>query len=667
VHIGEQPGRPVVETISAGLRKRQLLLLLDNCEHLIAACADLADALLRSCPLLTILATSREGLNVPGEALMPVPALRVPDHDILPLDELREYEPAFALTKENAADIVRICRRLDGVPLALELAAARVRVLSVAQVAKRLDDRFRLLTGGSRTVLARQQTLRAMIDWSYDLLVDAERLLLRRLSIFVGGWSLEAAEAVCAGEGIGGEAILDLLAHLVDKSLVAMQERGSVARYGMLETIREYAREKLVDSGEADALHRRHFEHFFRDAVDKPMWARPIGRLSADYGLEYENFRAAIEWIEADPNGTEQALLLAGSLIGPAGVRGRVGELRQILTTMLARGDQDARTRGRGRALLAAASLAGNQRDLQVAVSLAREAVGIFRELGQKRELAYALLIVSVGALPDRGVSDRVMYESRALLEELGDLRGVAMLLYFLGEGALEHGDYDAARAKLTESLALFSQLGELRLRSAPLMSLGRLACVDGDYARARALVGEALAIRTRPDNPWQVAMTRVSLGEVSRCEGNAAGGAPLFEQSLVDGRAVADDMIVAWALHNLGHVALQSDDCSTAAARFRESLLLRWRSGPGIDVAASLAGIAGVALKQGELTKAVRLFGAVDRMLESRHWVLSPADERVRREDLAAIRVQLDAPAFDAAFRAGQAATFDELESMAR
>jgi non-specific serine/threonine protein kinase len=611
---------------------------------------------------------------------MPVPALRVPDSDILPLDELREYEAvslfvdrctsyqsAFALTMENAADIVRICRRLDGVPLALELAAARVRVLSVAQVAKRLDDRFRLLTGGSRTVLARQQTLRAMIDWSYDLLTDSERLLLRRLSIFVGGWSLEAAEAICAGESIEQEAILELLAHLVDKSLVTMLDRGAVARYGMLETIREYAREKLVDSGEADAIHRRHFEHFFRDAVDKPMWARPIGRLSVDYGLEYENFRAAIEWIEADPNGTEQALLLAGSLIGPAGVRGRIGELRQILTAMLARSDPDAKTRGRGRALLATASLAGRQRDLQVAVALAKEAVQLFRELGEKRELAYALLIVAMGALPDRGVSDRTMSEARALLEELGDRRGVAMLLFFMGDAALEHGDYDAARARLTESLGLFSQLGELRLRSAPLMSLGRLACVDGDYARARALVGEALAIRASTDNPWQVAITLVSLGEVSRCEGDAAGGAPLFEQSLTDGRAMADDMIVAWALHNMGHVALQSDDRSTAAARFRESLMLRWRSGPGTDVAAGLAGMAGVALREGELTKAVRLFGAVDRMLESRHWVLSPADERVRREDLAAIRVHLDAPAFDAAFREGQAATVDDLEAMVR
>jgi tetratricopeptide (TPR) repeat protein len=389
--------------------------------------------------------------------------------------------------------------------------------------------------------------------------------------------------------------------------------------------------------------------------------------VSADYGIEYENFRAALEWIDADPNGTEQGLLLASSLIGPAGARGRPTELRRLLTAALARSDPDAKTRGRARALLAAASLAGNQRDLQVAIPLAREAVGIFRELGQKRELAYALLIVAVGALPDRVVADRAMSESRALLEELGDLRGVAMLLYYLGDGALEHGDFDAARANLTESLALFGQLGELRLRSAPLLSLGRLACVDGDYARARALVGEALAIRTRPDNPWQVAMTRVSLGEVSRCEGDAAGGAHLFEQSLTDGRGMGDDMIVAWALHNLGHVALQSGDGPTAAARFRESLLLRWRLGPGTDIAAGLAGMAGVAVRLDELAEAVRLFGAVDRMLEPTHGVLSPADEKVRHQDLAATRLRVEPQAFDAAFREGQAATFEELEAMVR
>ena len=411
--IGERPGSPTVDTISASLHSRQVLLVLDNCEHLIAACADLADALLRSCPRLTIVATSREGLNVPGEALMPVPSLRVPEGDRLPpLDELRGYEaislfvdrcssyqPEFALTDENAADVVRICRRLDGVPLALELAAARVRVLSVAQVAKRLDDRFRLLTGGGRTVVARQQTLRALIDWSYDLLNDSERVLLRRISIFVRGWSLEAAEAVCAGEGIEREDILELLAHLVDKSLVVRLDRGGAARYGMLETIREYAREKLVDSGEAPILRQRHFEHFFHYAVDTWLSSGSRGDVPPrSIGTDYENMRAALEWIEAEPNSTDQELLLAGSLIGPNSAQGRIGEVRQILTAALARSDPAAQTLGRARALQSAAMLAAMQGDVHVAAPLAKEAVQLLRALGNKRELAYALMSLARGA-----------------------------------------------------------------------------------------------------------------------------------------------------------------------------------------------------------------------------------------------------------------------------
>src|SRR6202035_4957738 len=375
VHIGERPGRPAVDAISESLRRRRLLLLLDNCEHLIAACADLADALLRSCPHLTILATSREGLNVPGETLMPVPSLRVPAGDTVPpLDELLDYEaislfvdrcaanqPAFALTADNAKDVVRICRRLDGVPLALELAPARVRVLSVAQVASRLDDRFRLLTGGGRTAVARQQTLRALIDWSYDLLSEPERVLLRRLSIFVRGWTIEAAEAVCSGDGIEREAILELLAHLVDKSLVVMQERSGKARYGMLETIREYAREKLVDSGEVTALRRRHFEYFFHAVADKPLWTDAGSTVPLEYGIDYENLRAAFDWIDSERDGTGQALLFAGSLIGAASARGRIGELRQILARTLAQSDPADQTFGRARALVAAATLATMQ------------------------------------------------------------------------------------------------------------------------------------------------------------------------------------------------------------------------------------------------------------------------------------------------------------------
>jgi predicted ATPase/class 3 adenylate cyclase len=669
LHIGERPGRAVTDNISAALRNRHLLIVLDNCEHLIAACADLARALIRSCPRVTILTTSREGLNVPGEALMPVPSLRVPESERLPpLDELSEYEaialfvdrcsayqPAFALTDENAGDIVRICRRLDGVPLALELAAARVRVLSVAQVAQRLDDRFRLLTGGGRTVVARQQTLRALIDWSYDLLTDSERLLHRRLSIFVRGWSLEAAEAV-----------LDVLAHLVDKSLVVMHDHDGAARYTMLETIREYAREKLVDSGEATTLRQRHFEYFFHHVVDQPLWNQMRGVVPRGYGTEYENLRAALEWIEADPNRADQELLLAASLIGAASSRGRIGELRRILTAVLARSDPAAQTHGRARALLTAATLAGMQGDGQVAAPLAMEAVQLLRALGNKHELAFAL--ISMARSPVAEVSRRAVSESRALFEELGDTWGVAMLMFVVGDGALEGGDYSAARAAHTESLALFKQLGELQLTTNPLVSLGRIAAIDGDYVRARALVEEALAIRQRSefDNPWQIAVAQISLGEIDRCEGHPARGVHLFEQALDAGRELADDMIIAWALHNLGHVALQSGYLSEAAVRFRNSLLLRWRSGPGGDVAAGLAGMAGLARREGHLTDAIRLFGAVDNLLKSTRHALPPADELVRASDVAATRSLLDERAFDKAFQEGEAAKFEELEAMA-
>ena len=680
VHIGERSSRSVIETLTSALRTRELLLVLDNCEHLIAACADLADALLRSCPRVVILATSREGLNVPGETLMPVPSLRVPEGNRLPpLDELRRYEairlfvdrcaafePTFALTEENAADVLRICRRLDGVPLALELAAARVRVLSVRQVAQRLDDRFRLLTGGGRTVVARQQTLRALIDWSYDLLSDAERLLLRRLSVFVRGWRLEAAEAVCAGEGIERDAMLDLLAHLVDKSLVVKQDRGGVARYTMLETVREYAREKLVDSGEASTLRKRHFDYFFSSVAGA--WSPTSRRDPATVwtNLEYENLRAALEWVEAEPNSGEQVLLLAAGMLGAALSRGRIGELRQFLNEALAHSDPTAATRGRAVALLTAAILAGMQGDNQAARVPAGEAVRLLRALGQKRELAYALGNVARASVGDPTISGPALKESRALLEELGDEWGIAMILFVISDGALDRGDYESARAGLTQSVTLFRKVGDLQASTSPLVSLGRLACVDGDYPRARALVDEALTIRKQAENPWQMSLALNSLGEVARCEGDASRAAPLFEEALTLARDLGDDMIVSWSLHNLGHVALQTGGLATAAARFRESLLMRRRGGPSVNVAAGLAGLASIALRSGAPPEAARLFGAVEAMLESAHGVLPPADEHVRSADMVATRNRMGDGPFVAAFREGRAASSDELDGMA-
>ncbi len=270
--VREESGRSLLATLADYLQPKQLLLVLDNCEHLIGACAPLAAALLRACPRLKILALSWEVLGIAEEVTYHVPALSLPDLRRLPsLEHLTQYEavrlfieraadalPTFAVTNQNARAVAQVCYRLDGIPLAIELAAARVKVLSVDQIAGRLDDRFRLLTSGSRAAPPRLQTLRATMDWGYDLLLEKERLVLRRLAVFAGGWTLEAAEAVCAGDGVEGFEVLDLLTRLVNKSLVSAEEQGEETRYRMLETVRQYAWEKLLESGEADVMRGRH-------------------------------------------------------------------------------------------------------------------------------------------------------------------------------------------------------------------------------------------------------------------------------------------------------------------------------------------------------------------------------------------------------------------------
>ena len=280
IGIVEQRGKPSIDVLKEYLQDRQVLILLDNCEHLIDACARLVDQLLSAAPGLNILASSREALNIGGELAHPVPSLELPDIKHLPvIEQFSQYEalrlfidrvlliaPHFVVDKDNAPYIAQICYRLDGIPLAIELAAARVKVLSVEQISARLDDRFRLLTGGSRTALPRQQTLRALIDWSYDLLTQNERLLLCRLSVFAGGWTLEAAEEVSTGAGIEVYDVLDLLTQLVNKSLVALVEhsQSGETRYRMLETIRQYAQEKLLNAAGSETIHDRHLAYFVK-------------------------------------------------------------------------------------------------------------------------------------------------------------------------------------------------------------------------------------------------------------------------------------------------------------------------------------------------------------------------------------------------------------------
>jgi predicted ATPase/class 3 adenylate cyclase len=327
--ISEQKGKTTLETLEEHLRDKNLLIILDNCEHLIEACAKAAQAILKAAPKVKILASSRESLGVGGEVAWHVPSLSLPNPKNLPeLDQLPQYEsvrlfidrvmlvsPRFAITKENAPAIAQICYRLDGIPLALELAAARAKSMSVEQIMSRLDDRFRLLTGGSRTALPRQQTLRALIDWSYDLLTDEEKLLLRRLAVFSGGWTLELAEQICADEKIDEFDILDMLTHLVDKSLVAVEENHSEMRYRILETVRQYAREKLFESGDGVEIRNRHCDAFVKlveqaqpelKKDDSPKW---FGILDA----EQENIRSAIWW-SLENNDATPAITICNAL-----------------------------------------------------------------------------------------------------------------------------------------------------------------------------------------------------------------------------------------------------------------------------------------------------------------------------------------------------------------
>ena len=339
--VPEEVGRPRLATLTDALRARHLLLLLDNCEHVVEACARLAEGLLRACPELKILATSREALRIAGETTYQVPSLAFPErvddreapsttHDAtritqyeavrLFIDRAVVVAPDFAVTNINAPAVAQICHRLDGIPLAIELAAARVRSMSVEQIAARLDDQFHLLTGGSRTALPRHQTLRALIDWSHDLLTEQERALLRRLSVFAGGWTLEAAEAVCSDDARPGvilsDAVMDVLDGLVNKSLVVVHRGPPEIRYHMLETIRQYARERLVESKEEAQVRTRHLDYFLGLAQSGEIDV--VGREDPAYfqvlETELDNLRAALDWSLTGHKDPEDALRLAGTL-----------------------------------------------------------------------------------------------------------------------------------------------------------------------------------------------------------------------------------------------------------------------------------------------------------------------------------------------------------------
>jgi predicted ATPase/class 3 adenylate cyclase len=544
VGLREEGSRPVADALLDHLRGREALLVLDNCEHLVRPCALLAERILLACPNVRVLATSREPLGVPGETIWRVPPLSLPEPGLPPeavadseavrlfLDRAALREAGFGLTHANAAAVAQICTRLDGIPLAIELAAARVGLLSPEQIAAGLDDRFRLLTGGSRTALPRQQTLRALVDWSYELLDERERLAFARLSVFAGGFGLDAAEAVCGAGGVLPEEVLGLLAQLVDKSLVIGEERGTEVRYRMLDTVRQYAQDRLAASGEAAAVRRRHRD-FYAGLVeraepelsgpDQPAW---LDRLES----EHDNLRAALEWSASRPDGAEPGLRQAAAMWRFWLLRGHWTEGRARLEAALAQ-PGDASALARAGALDAAGVLAGYQDDVTAARSLYEEALAIFTGLDDRRGVATVLNHLGIAAhlAGDYAGAGPIYRESLALWRSLGDKHYVARVLNNLGEVAQLEGDHETARALYEEALAVGRELGDRRDIATWLANLGMIARAQKEFERAAALHAEALELRRELTDKWGIVDSLEGLAGVAAERGDHERAARLF------------------------------------------------------------------------------------------------------------------------------------------
>jgi predicted ATPase len=522
------------------LRPREVLLVLDNTEQLIATTAPLAAQALELAPRLKLLVTSREPLRVRDEQVVPIHPLALPEPtqvlDLAHLSEIpsvalfveraREANPAFALTTDNAAIIVELCQRLDGLPLALELAAARLSLLTPSALLQRLEHRLPLLTRGARDLPARQQTLRNTIAWSYDLLEAGEQQLFRRLAAFVGGFTLEAVQAVClpGATGVQGDeerATLEQLAQLLDKSLVqAQQGRSGEPRFSMLETIREYATEQLQASREEAAVQERHVQYFMRLAEEAlPHLYIPAERDSWLERLESEeaNLRVALAWCEARQDRVETGLRLGGALSFYWFLRGSLQEGRIWLEAMLTRSASSVRGVVRGRALSGAGWRAFFEGDFAAASSHAEEALSIFREAGDKLGTALAASCLGLVRLSqgDIEAARSLFEESRSLFKELGHAWGEALALFTLGIAAHRSGDGATARAQLEESLRLFQEQGDMLYASTVLSALQGMVSTRGDQKLASSPYQQSLPLMQQAHNRGTLGLFQINMGDV--------------------------------------------------------------------------------------------------------------------------------------------------------
>lgn len=746
LQIREVPMQEMAFTLRHQLRDRRLLILLDNCEHLISACAKLAQGLLQSCPALKILATSQEPLGVAGENAWRVPSLSLPDAKEaelaslsrsesvrLLLDRIAKFRPDYSLTSEDAPFLSEICRTLDGMPLALELAAARVRLLSLRQIAEGLNDRFRMLVGGSRTALPRHQTLQASVDWSHNLLTDEEKTLFRRLSVFVGGFSLGAAEQICSEAPLRSQDLLDLISQLIDKSLLQIDE-GGPPRFRLQETIRQYAKDRLRESADEDAVRNRHLDFYLamaEEAEPHLEYGETLALLE-QLATEHDNLRVAMDWCQSS-GAFDKGLRLASALQVFWLVRGHISEGRTRLERGLEAAEVEPTLRAKG--LIAASAVADWVGDFPALGTFAGEALEIGRSIDDPRTIARALGFLgsraifvepeSAGGLleesialarktPDPwcvafslnglGLMQMVMgrpgegvtfiEESLSIARSCGDRMGIQRAVRNLGTVYTFQGKLTQARVLLDEGLEIARQFEDTSAQAVGLTISGLNSIYRGEYAAARQFLEEALKLAEDSGSPPIAAMAMAALGvlnyalgDLSASSGRLDQGVQLFaamglnwavsafqpylgdaleaQGKVEDARAtwkealrLARESDLAWTLgrtlRGMGKLRRVEGDLEAAEILQTEAVGKVGETGDLMALTDSLEELAMVVAGRGDLSRAARLFGAVQSVRDSTGYVRFPVARAVFDHHVQKIREGLSVNVCEQAWTEG-------------
>lgn len=726
VGLRDEPQRPVIDMLCDYLQDKKTLLILDNCEHLIDACARMADQILHIGLDVRILASSREALGISGEVTYHVPSLGLPDiSNLPPVELLSQYEavrlfidratsavPTFTVTNQNAPALAQVCHHLDGIPLAIELAAAKIRVLSLEQIAERIDDRFRFLTGGSRTTLERHQTLRAAIDWSYNLLSPAEQVFFRRLSVFVGGWTLEAAESVCDGESIQIYDILNLLEQLINKSLVVKEDIKRESRYSMLETIRQYANEKLVEAGENDSLRDRHLEYFLKFAASaenhlmRPEQIEWLPLVDA----EYEDLRLAFEWALSKES-AEPSLNLSQALEWFWEIRGHQLEALSWMDKALAKSSQNESRNekaARARALYQFARLQLRLSDYEKALSAAEASLTLASESAEQRDIAIARLCVGLALLAwginidrahpliEQSLADfqalkEPFWEAEAFFALYGSLAREGKVKFGkvylrrleLARKAGEHlslanslseyanwlfrmGHEQAARKYANESDLYYKQIG-LETGNENAYLFAEIAWEDGDYQKARSLFTQLVEHLSLLGDTWTVSFFKAKLGILAIEEGELQGAEYELKEALALVQKLGDKAHIANRLIELSKLSYIQGNLSAFKQYIRETFALKnyfvslFQKGYLI-----LCILPSIYAQKPEI--AARIMGAFEstKMEMEDNYRARAVDRKYYEQAEAYVRQTLGEAAFEGFFAIGQQMTVDEALNLA-